>query len=633
MHITTIVRASCSLCLCSAAALLLTGAPVHAGGCQPSLPAPPQPSVSHEILEIDSFAPVVYLSGFSADVGATAAWPAEMGWQGDTIDIGFTVPALDPDATHFTVAVDIDAQFAQVFDLVIEAGPNTGDLQEVTRQTVTDPTVIAGYFPICRLTSGQPAVLRLRGDGASTGFGQPAGLQFEAIRLFQSEPTTVEAMRESQLRRLTRFALDSVADSGLVRDGLPLRPTGGAGFPATPDAAGFVLATLAGAEHAGVLDSTTAQDTIERILRAYAGLTPGVNPVRSTNGFWIHFMDPATGGFPGGGWDTAYAPISAALFVSGAMIASNHFPQNAAIDQLAHDLYNSVAFDDAIQAGSGRIYLSVGANGTGDTTNFGLLSNWNEYALVVSLALRQADHDAAETHRDLWLDAATVPTASFLGLEMPAQAPGVFAPAFWVHQSHFFSPDLSFDPAWETFFENHRLADRAFCTQNLGQTYRYGLTAGPSPSGYEVASIFGTQQVFSPSAVGAWGDTGRLLDYLANQPAEASITSRYGLLREWSLDPMWRPNTVASVDHGFLGLGLIESFDPMFFKDRLDFGAPPCATDLNNDGEIGILDLLEYLVLWFALDDDAEVSGSEPSQITILDLLTYLSRWFTNACE
>ena len=68
--------------------------------------------------------------------------------------------------------------------------------------------------------------------------------------------------------------------------------------------------------------------------------------------------------------------------------------------------------------------------------------------------------------------------------------PGTFAPAFWVQQMHFFNGDFRHSPEFETYFVNQQLADRLYSSQNLGEEFRYGLTAGVIPNGYHADRIF-----------------------------------------------------------------------------------------------------------------------------------------------
>jgi hypothetical protein len=433
--------------------------------------------------------------------------------------------------------------------------------------------------------------------------------------------------------------------------------------PATPDAAGFALLGLAAADHLDLLPD--AAERVRAVLRAYAGHAPGVAPQRSADGFWIHTMNPATGQYAGGGADSAYTPIGAALLVTGARFAANHFIQDAGINNLAAELEATTNFDAAIHPSlDGRIYLSMAASGGGDIANFGTTHPWNEYMLVVSAALRQpGPSPRAEAVRDLWTLPANLPRASYNGISTLTDSPGVFAPAFWVQQSHFFNADFATDPALTPFFTNHHIADKVYCLDELDEPFRYGLTAGPSPGGYSVERINGNSRVFSPEAVAAWGDMDALLQFFATQPISSSDPrARYGMVRVSALDPGWIPADAPLVDHLFLMFGLVESIDPLFFAQRqpgqLDADADgiadtfdncpalfnpgqtdadgdgsgdacDCGPDLTNDGTVNVFDLLAYLNLWFERDPAADlVPGGPEEGVDVFDLLAYLDSWF-----
>lgn len=395
----------------------------------------------------------------------------------------------------------------------------------------------------------------------------------------------VDAMRNDQIERLKNYTLDAILPSGLVRDSLVLD---GASFhPATPDAAGFALLALSALDHLGKLSD--AQQRVEKILSAYAGQRPGVTPDRSADGHFIHFMNISTGAPAGGGWDASYTPIGTALLVAGAQFARNHFTGNGAIAALTDQLTNSVNFNNAIHPSlNGRIFLDMtkAGGGAGGTT-----APWNEFMLVHSLALRETDNERALAVKHRWLDTDFLPQRNFAGISTLTDNPSTFAPAFWVQQMHFFNGDFRHQAEFEAFFRNQQQADQAYSAGILGETFRYGLTAGvvPSPVVYHADRIGNHPfNVFSPEAVAAWGDMETLLEFYLNQPAESDSRLRYGMVRESALQPSWIPGDAALVDHLFLLFGLVESIDPDFFAERVF--APLAAGDFNADGTVDSAD-------------------------------------------
>jgi hypothetical protein len=392
----------------------------------------------------------------------------------------------------------------------------------------------------------------------------------------------LNAVRDDQINRLRNYVVDAILPSGLVRDSLVLDPNASSFHPATPDAAGFALIALSALDHLGKLPD--AEQRALNILLAHAGQGPGVQPDRSADGHFIHFMNISTGAPAGGGWDDSYSPISTALLVAGAQFARNHFSDNSTIAALATQLTESVNFNAAIDPSlNGRIFLDMTKAGGGAG---GAVRSWNEFMLVHSLALREPNNERALAVKHLWQDVDYIPKREFLGTPTLTDNPSVFAPAFWVQQMHFFNGDFRHSPEFEEFFVNQQLADQQYSSTFLGEDYRYGLTAGVIPNGYHADRIFNHPfNVLSPEAVAAWGDMETLLEYYAGQLPTSDPRYRYGLVRESAEQPNWIPFDAGLVDHLFLLFGLVESLGPNFFADRVF--APLAMGDFNANGVVG----------------------------------------------
>jgi hypothetical protein len=155
---------------------------------------------------------------------------------------------------------------------------------------------------------------------------------------------------------------------------------------------------------------------------------------------------------------------------------------------------------------------------------------------------------------------------------------------------HFFNGDFRHSPEFETYFENHQQADMAFSGNippfGLGEAFRYGITAGVSPQGYNADSISNhPNNVLSPEAVAAWGDMETLFEWYNNTQYPLSDTRyKYGMVRESQSQPGWVPFDAGLVDHMFLLFGLVESLDPDFFSDRVFPALAP--GDYNGDGSV-----------------------------------------------
>ncbi|MEO0482275.1 MAG: GC-type dockerin domain-anchored protein [Planctomycetota bacterium] len=485
-----------------------------------------------------------------------------------------------------------------------------------------------------------------------------------AIPARAGTPAEIEAMRNDQLPRLIQYVRDAIQPNGLVRDAVTTAPGSSPFHPATPDAAGFALLALAAADHLGL--APDAEALAEQILRAYAGDVPGVTPQRSANGHWVHFMNVNTGIYQPG-WDSAYSPIGSALIVTGAQFAANHWIENTTIGDLAQELSDTTDFNAAIHpALDGRIWLSVGASGNGDAS-FGAVSPWNEYMLVMRLALREADNSRAIAVAPAWMNPFNLPTRSYAGFATLTDNPANYAPAFWVQQQYYFNADFAGNPAFVHFYENHRDADAAYCTAALNQPYRYGLTAGVNPSGYRADRIGDQEFVFAPEAVAAFGDMDTLCQWFADQPPASDGRLRYGMLRASAAQPSWLPPDTGLVDHLFLMFGLVESADPLFFRQRqpgqTDADADGIADAFDNcptfnpdqgpcgcsvadittdgtssgvpDGVVTLSDFSYFLSLWSMSDPAADitvngicdVAGGGGDGVTLSDFSCYLSEW------
>ncbi len=437
----------------------------------------------------------------------------------------------------------------------------------------------------------------------------------------------LNAVRDDQINRLRNYVVDAILPSGLVRDSLVLQPGGAHFHPATPDAAGFALVALSALDHLDKLPD--AEQRVQTILSAYAGQRPGVNPDRSADGHFIHFMNVNTGAPAPCCWDDSYTPIGTALLVAGAQFARNHFSNSAAIASLADQLTGSVNFNNAIHPSlNGRIYLDMTKAGGGGSS--GTVGSWNEFMLVESLALREANNSRALAVKHRWLDTDFLLKKSYGGIPTLTDNPNEYASAFWVQQMHFFNGDFRHSADFEMFFQNQQEADRLYSATALGEAFRYGLTAGLVPEDVvyhadrigEGVETFDDHpfNVFSPEAVAAWGDMDTLLEFYAEQVPTTNPRYRYGMVRVSATQPSWIPPDAGLVDHLFLLFGLVESLDPEFFADRVF--APLAPGDYNADGNV---DTEDYN-LWrstFGLRNRLAADGNSNGVVDAADFVVW----------
>ncbi len=162
---------------------------------------------------------------------------------------------------------------------------------------------------------------------------------------------------------------------------------------------------------------------------------------------------------------------------------------------------------------------------------------------------------------------------------------------------HFFNGDFRHSAEFETFFDNQRQADKLYSNTTLGESFRYGLTAGVIPGGYHADRIGNHPfYVFSPEAVAAWGDMDALLDFYAEQIPTSNPSYKYGFVRKSAFQPNWIPLDAGLVDRTFLLFGLVESLYPDFFADRVS-PQPMAICDFDTDGICDISDLNSLLAI------------------------------------
>lgn len=530
------------------------------------------------IFQVTNFAnppySIQYYAGFSGTVGTTPTWPAEMGWEGDTLDVAFSLPSAPSTARVYQFSIVINAHYSQSFNLNISAGPTPGSLQLASSEYIDTPRVYVATIPLDYFTPGQTNYIRIQGQGVQVGSGQASGIQWNKWTLDRLDYVTdLNTARLDQLQRMTNYTLAAIQSNGLVRDSMTYSPGTPPFHPATPDAAGFALVALCAIDQLNL--NPNAELAAELILSAYAGHTPGVTPTRNAKGHYYHWMNLSNGS-PAAGWSTEYTTIGSGLLAAGALFAKNHFIDNTNIAAWAGEIYNTTDFNSMINANlSGQVAVASDINGN----STGWLVPFNEYQIVVSLALRQPNNSRALAVQSKWLDPTNMPKASYFGISTLTDSAGTFAPAFWTQDGHFLNADFAGNAAFETYSQNLRRADQLYCATALAQSYRYGLTAGVDPTGYFADHINGHHSVYAPEAVIAWGDIWSLLRFLNDQPPTSNTSFRYGLTRVSSAQPTWIPSDGALVDHEFLLYGLVESINPLFFRQRQPFQA-----DADQDG-------------------------------------------------
>jgi hypothetical protein len=278
-----------------------------------------------------------------------------------------------------------------------------------------------------------------------------------------------------------------------------------------------------------------------------------------------------------------------------------------------------VNFNAAISPSlDGGIYLDMTQAGGGGG---GTVRPFNEYALVESLALREANNQRALAVKHLWFDSDFLPKKNYGPHTTLTDNVATYAPAFWVQDMHFFDGDFRDSPELEAYFTKQKQADKLYSSSALGESFRYGLTAGVSPNGYQADRIGDhPSNVFSPEAVAAWGDMTTLLSFYAQQNPASDPRYRYGMVRVSAQQPSWIPSDAGLVDHMFLLFGLVESLHPNFFADFMFSGLK--SGDYNADGAVNQADYAYWKSNFGSLNRLA-ADGSNSNQIDAADYVIW----------
>ncbi|WP_430817236.1 T9SS type A sorting domain-containing protein [Carboxylicivirga sp. RSCT41] len=352
----------------------------------------------------------------------------------------------------------------------------------------------------------------------------------------------------------------------------------------------------------------TAEQKVLQTLKAVSGQVPGFKLPRTAKGCFIHFYDINTGAARGSNW----SPIDTDLMLGGALFARNYFKDNAEINELASDLYNST--DHSVFVGDvdkGQIALGMNEDGTPN-------GNWtvpfNEYMIVAWFAKNQANNVNSPAHK-LWMkhyeNPSSLKHAVYEGNkgDIPVASPSLsrFTSMFTFMFNHNFVHHFSSNKFYIDEMRMAMKADSAWWSDRsdagdvdlkaLGwQPYEYGTGAGVGApdSKYQVDRIclpenMGTSKDqnqnlnvsphilagFSPAAPGQV--RADLLSMLKDPRKIGQVDFEPGSTILWKYsysDLNWKPNKVEGVDYScmFFGLAALPQFlGTGFFNKYNDF--------------------------------------------------------------
>jgi hypothetical protein len=383
--------------------------------------------------------------------------------------------------------------------------------------------------------------------------------------------------------------------------------------PATPDGAAWaVLMLLMSHELSG---DPLAQSQVRTILSRHAGLLSGPRPVRSSDGIFKHWLDPATGNTEAG-WPDEFATLSTMKIVLAAARAMERFPDDAVIARAASIIiFRTRGYDAYFQFGTDAMAFKGLAGGGPDT------GSWSRPFHEGILFVEQAGVYGGATSRSVsgrWFNRSLWPTASWIpGRPITSANPGQFDAAFLSMYPLLLSAPFRADPAWRTQVDNIRWSHAAFTDDNAVR-YPAMFSAGtaPPPVGYNADSLVNRPgNVTTFTSLMALAGTGEVIDAAAaygafRKGARQTFKSGASILYRRPLEgsSAFVPNSAGLPDVSLGALGLAELISPGSV-DRVLARAYPtremCPVDLNADGVIDA----EDVHLWFAVPVDLNADG------------------------
>lgn len=334
-------------------------------------------------------------------------------------------------------------------------------------------------------------------------------------------------------------------------------------------ATGFALSAWVIAAERGLLERARAAEITRGTLRTLS------ERVSHHRGFFAHFLDMQTAQRIG---RSEYSTIDTALCLNGVITAGAYF-DDVEIRELAEALLARVDWSFLVfeHEGFTRFRMAYNPDRGGDyvTGEPGFISVWDmaaEQKMMYLQAARQLDADVARAlYQGFRRD-----RAAFNGEEIIICPGGtLFVYQFseaWLDTRRYLDPD------GVDWFKNSRLAalaNRAYCIEQAAQ-YRsfheksWGLSAGDSPKGYEVAHGWpalhpphhsGTVSIFSAISCLPFipDETLAMMQYLYEE--QPKTWGKYGFFDAYNtcVEPAWYSHSVYGIDKG-CSLLMVENY-------------------------------------------------------------------------
>lgn len=379
---------------------------------------------------------------------------------------------------------------------------------------------------------------------------------------FQAQGVASLAVLRADLERTgLQFFLDNAhPQTGMVRDRAE-------NFVQTPDwnrtasiaSTGFGLAVIANAAVRGLVDRKLAEEYALKVLRFARDHVP------RRKGWFLHWIDWETGARV---WSSEYSTIDTALFMAGALYASQVLSNVPEIGMITRQIYEEIDFFDAMTDGGTRPQKRTLSMAYKDEEGY-TPAQWDMYAEQKILLLLGLGHPTQPLPNETWRAFDHKVTA----LPNGEKVMGIEAPIFIHQYSELFVDFRKFDDGFQNYYSNS-LALSAYSRELARRETRYktlmegfwGFSAGESPSGYKV---WNPLHYSSTVCIGCAAGSIMYLPVLIMQdlaswidgPYRKQIWGRYGFVDSVDLDQNWFASGVLGITVGPVVLSLADTHE------------------------------------------------------------------------
>lgn len=254
-------------------------------------------------------------------------------------------------------------------------------------------------------------------------------------------------------------------------------------------------------------------------------------------------------------WDSEYSPIDTALFLAGALYATEMFP-GGEIAEITDRLYRDADFIDFMTDGGSKPWKRTMSLAYSPERGYEPYQ-WGIYAEQQIMLILGLGHPEKPLPKDAWkayvrYHSPSSVMSGIMGHNMP----------LFVHQySAVFVDFRSFNDGYPNYFQNgvratqlHRDMGRSGTTQTLKAGF-WGLSAGEDPDGYRVydpTSYKGTVCIGCAMASAMYMPTDVMgdLNKWAQGPYKTKILGRYGFSDSINLDRNWYSQNALGITVG-----------------------------------------------------------------------------------